>query len=227
MSRLSGIVIRSHLAKLQHVAYQTFGRYARSWYLIVNSHSHLLFIVYILYVNVFNSLGVRWELWGTKHSDHSDESGCDYIACVNKELKDVEFVFDALHILMVLLCYTLHILMVLLCYALHILMVLLCYALHILMVLLCYALHILMVLLCSISCIHEYLMAEPGSIPFLQFNSNSDKSNSNPIPTLVPNPFKFRRWRFHSNSTIHISRQRSVPRDRHYIWSQVQVRFGL
>ena len=33
-----------------------------------------------------------------------------------------------------------------------------------------------------------YLIAEPGSIPFLQFNSNSDNSNSNSIPNPVQNP---------------------------------------
>ena len=30
--------------------------------------------------------------------------------------------------------------------------------------------------------------SEPGSIPFLQFNSNSDNSNSNSIPNPVQNP---------------------------------------
>ena len=37
-------------------------------------------------------------------------------------------------------------------------------------------------------CNRAVYIPEPGSIPFLQFNSNSDNSNSNSIPNPVQNP---------------------------------------
>ena len=69
-------------------------------------------------------------------------------------------------------------------------------------------------------------VAELGSIPFLQFNSNSDKGNSTPIPILVPNPYgnsipiPIPMMAIPLNSIKH--RRHSVPCDRrilaYFIW---------
>ena len=77
--------------------------------------------------------------------------------------------------------------------------------------------------------------SEPGSIPFLQFNSNSGNINSNSIPTPVQNPYRQfnsnsddgNSTRIPVNSVIH--RQRYVPCYRHYIgiFKKKLIRIGL